>query len=252
MGMAIPKSIVIQGLKFAGVSGLYLARLMDKLIATKSEKTLTVLDIGSGGGRPWSVASIFLKDKASQISLTAIDAVPPKTHGFENLREPKKFKQVRGTLFEALSKTPDSSYDLVVCMDVIEHLSRDDGYRLIYEMNRLSKGAFGLSCPNGFAWQPPSKENPFQAHISGWSPEDFREIGFRRVRGHHGLKATTNSFAKKAYPLNLFTGFIYAFETLIAKLLPSTSALLWIETLENFETLEQDGPGMLDQFVLGE
>ena len=54
--MGIPKFIAVQGLKFAGVSGLYLARVIDKLLYGNSDNGLAVLDIGSGGGRPWSPA----------------------------------------------------------------------------------------------------------------------------------------------------------------------------------------------------
>lgn len=249
--MGIPKFVAVQGLKFAGVSGLYLAALIDKLLSSNNKRYLAVLDIGSGSGRPWSVASIFLQDSSSEISLTAIDAVSPEAHGFENLREPKTFTQVQSSLFEALANTPDSSFDLVVCMDVIEHLSRADGYRLIYEMNRITKEALALSCPNGFMWQPPSKENPFQAHISSWSPRDFREVGFRKVLGYHGLKATTLPFQKKRYSLNLVTGLIYVAESLVVKLYPSLAALLWVEKTGKFISFEDDGPGLLDQFILG-
>ncbi len=42
--------------------------------------------------------------------------------------------------------------------------------------------------PNGFLWQPPSTNNAFNAHISGWSIKDLRKFGFTDFRGHVGAK----------------------------------------------------------------
>lgn len=37
-------------------------------------------------------------------------------------------------------------------------------------------------------WQPPSTNNHFNAHISGWSPRELRRLGFTLIRGHSGAK----------------------------------------------------------------
>jgi SAM-dependent methyltransferase len=247
----LSKAFYKSGLGFAGVSGVFLARLLRELSAKKGEKHLKVLDIGSGSGRPWSLVSIYLGDPSLRIELTAIDAVPGRSHGSKDLGESLSgFHQVEGELFEACSQIDTDSFDLVVCMDVIEHLSKSDGYRLVYEMNRITSSSLALSCPNGFVWQPPSKDNPFQAHISGWSVKDFRSLGLTKIKGFNGLKILTGSYAKKKYTLSIATSPIFFLETLVSKLAPGRSSLIWGQTVSKLQLSEDDEPGVIDRLIL--
>jgi hypothetical protein len=45
-------------------------------------------------------------------------------------------------------------------------------------------------------WQPPSVNNPFNAHISGWTPSEFRKLGFNKLQGHSGLKVLRGAYAQ--------------------------------------------------------
>jgi len=141
----LSKAFYKSGLGFAGVSGVFLARLLRELSAKKGEKHLKVLDIGSGSGRPWSLVSIYLGDPSLRIELTAIDSVPGMSHGSQDLEESLSgFHQIQGELFEAGSKIDTDSFDLVICMDVTEHLSKSDGYRLVFQRNRITSIALAL------------------------------------------------------------------------------------------------------------
>lgn len=76
----------------------------------------------------------------------------------------------------------DASVDVVWCSDVIEHLERDEGFRLLAEMARVARRGVVVRTPLGFHAQDPEdvpwKEdreirNPHQTHLSGWMPEDL-------------------------------------------------------------------------------
>jgi SAM-dependent methyltransferase len=247
------KAFFKAGLGFAGVSGVYLARLLKSISHLKGGTEISVLDIGSGIGRPWALASLYLNDPKIRIQLTAIDAVPGESHGSEALGENlSSFSQIKGELFKALSKIDSNSFDLVVCMDVIEHLSKADGYRLVYEMNRITAKGIGLSCPNGFVWQPPSPDNPFQAHISGWSVKDLRSLGLKKIRGANGLKLLTGAFQKKLYRVSIATSPIFLVESILIKMIPSWSALVWGQSLRKLPLFEEDEPGLIDRLVLAD
>jgi ubiquinone/menaquinone biosynthesis C-methylase UbiE len=75
----------------------------------------------------------------------------------------------------------DKQFDLTLCIDVLEHLPKYTGIKLIKEMQRISKMIIIIT-PN---WKCPQGEingNPFQRHISKWSPNELKKLGFK-VRG---------------------------------------------------------------------
>ena len=136
-----------------------------------------ILDLGGGGGKLWE----DLKCPCMQI--TIIDPWIPE-RGFV---DPADIRMV-GTFQELSKGLVSKSFDFVVAMDVIEHLSVSEGYLLLYEMVRLSKGKVSIYTPNGFLWQPPSDNNSFNAHVSGWSIKQLKEFGFTDFKGHVGLR----------------------------------------------------------------
>ena len=167
-------SIIVSLLKVASYQEIIADSLAHKC---HPDLALKVLDIGGAGGKLW------VDLKCSCIHLTIIDPWAPK----DDFNDPADRRLV-GT-FQEVSKTLESrSFDLVLAMDVIEHLAEADGYLLLYEMTRLSQDKISIYTPNGFLWQPPSKNNSFNAHVSGWSVKRLKRFGFSEFRGHVGLR----------------------------------------------------------------
>lgn len=92
-----------------------------------------------------------------------------------------------------LSFSP-KSVDACVCLDVIEHLAKEDGLRLLESLERIARKIVVVATPNGFLPQPPTEDNPYQEHLSGWVASEFTErgykvsglAGYRRWRGMYG------------------------------------------------------------------
>lgn len=80
-----------------------------------------------------------------------------------------------------------NSFDAVMALDVIEHLTIDEGLILIKKMEKWAKKKIILLTPNGYLWQDGYDNNPLQEHKSGWSVENLEGIGFK-VFGIYGLK----------------------------------------------------------------
>ena len=74
------------------------------------------------------------------------------------------------------------SFDIVVCLDVIEHLSKAEGFKLIGEMGEIAARQVIISTPVGFVQHGVVDNSPLQIHKSGWSPQEFRKMGYK-VRG---------------------------------------------------------------------
>jgi len=79
------------------------------------------------------------------------------------------------------------SFDAVVAIEVLEHLTKEEGTALLRRMEQWAKKKIMISTPNGFIWQDPYDDNPSQEHQTGWKPRELRELGFK-VRGLGGWK----------------------------------------------------------------
>lgn len=80
-----------------------------------------------------------------------------------------------------------SSFDIVLCSDVIEHLKKEDGENLLNKAEAWAKDKIIFTTPNGFLPQNIYHGNEFQEHKSGWLVDDFRRRGYR-VYGYNGFK----------------------------------------------------------------
>ena len=87
---------------------------------------------------------------------------------------------------------PPKSFDAVICFELIEHVEKDEGFALLKKMETWVTKKIILTTPNGFVPQEEGDGNDLQAHKSGWSPSDFRKLGFK-VRGLQGLRVFARS-----------------------------------------------------------
>lgn len=80
-----------------------------------------------------------------------------------------------------------ASYDVALLLDVIEHLDKESGFRLLEEIKRVVRKRFFVLTP--LHWRENEEEtnnpnspyfhNTFNLHHSLWKPEDFKD--FTRV-----------------------------------------------------------------------
>ncbi len=148
-----------------------------------------ILDVGSSNGGIWNqvAGSSWLLKNDIVLEITLFDA------NFANLIDSANsdnlvFRFKTGLAPQELDQFDRDNFDLITALHVIEHLPKDQGYLLLYQLNRLSAASV-IGCPNGFIWQPPFSANPYQAHISGWTPKELRELGWAVQFGEGGLKS---------------------------------------------------------------
>jgi len=82
---------------------------------------------------------------------------------------------------------PINSFEAVLCSEVLEHLDKKSGLKLINKMIEWASRKVILTTPNGFLIQSKFSDNPYQKHLSGWKSEELKKIGFR-VKGINGLR----------------------------------------------------------------
>ena len=155
---------------------------------------LTILDLGIGQGNYWNneMFKTLILDK--KIIVTGMDIVSELNA--VDLIKTGKIAFIQGNVTSDLAALENKSFDIVIAMDLLEHMPKSDGYKLLYEMERIARKASMIMTPNGFVWQPPNSENPYNHHLSGWTPGELRKFGWKRILGVVGFKALFKEFAE--------------------------------------------------------
>ena len=94
------------------------------------DRECQILDLGCGDG-----ALLHFLSRAGYINCKGVDISPTQVKAAEQLN----VRVEQSDLMQALSLIPDKSLDVVVSLDVIEHLEKKDGLRLISEMERVAR-----------------------------------------------------------------------------------------------------------------
>lgn len=101
-----------------------------------------------------------------------------------------KNRKIHTSYINALVEDVDfkpKSFDAVVMLEVLEHLPEKTGKKLMRKMERWAKKKIIISTPNGFIDQAAYDANPHQKHVSGWTYERMKKMGYRCF-GLAGLK----------------------------------------------------------------
>jgi predicted SAM-dependent methyltransferase len=81
----------------------------------------------------------------------------------------------------------NASINFIIVLDVIEHLSRKEGLKMLKEVERISRGRIILTTPRIFVHKGISLGNPYQVHLSYWSIKDFKMHKYK-VRGFQKIR----------------------------------------------------------------
>jgi SAM-dependent methyltransferase len=119
----------------------------------------------------------------------------PNTTGFEgyqpDFEEAKRRKThdqlIFGDAHQLANMFQPRQFDACVALDVIEHLTKEDGLKLIQDMERIARKRVVIFTPKGFLPQRHAVDNDLQVHLSGWEPEEMRKLGYE-VYGQLGPK----------------------------------------------------------------
>ncbi len=132
----------------------------------------SVADIGPGFGKWGYLARDMLDFNEARLERTTWTA---KIDGFEAFGYESPLldwvynRVIRGDAQENVAEI--AGYDLVILADVIEHFEKSSGEALLDELLRTNKNVL-VSTPTTFFTQEIA-DNPFEAHLSLWTIDDF-------------------------------------------------------------------------------
>lgn len=151
---------------------------LQALLKKEIKESWSVLDIGSG--RNSCLAP--LEKKGWRVG---VDHYLPYLETSKQVRvhDENVLGDVRALPFK------DNAFDCAVATEIIEHMEKKDGFLMLREMERVASKRIILTTPNGFLpTLPGPDDNPDEAHLSGWTVDELRGLGFK-VYGFNGPKA---------------------------------------------------------------
>ncbi len=158
----------------------------DVIIEREVRGMNNLLDVGCGANSP---VQTFNRN----LYCVGVDAFEPSI-------EKSKLKKIHNEylkldVLKVGNEFGDKSFDIVVALDLIEHLEKNDGLLLLDMMEKIASKKVIIYTPNGFLPQGDRESNPWQVHLSGWTVEEFEKRGYD-VIGVNGIKSLRGEFAK--------------------------------------------------------
>jgi len=124
-------------------------------------------------------------------NVTAVDICPVYIAELQ-----KRYPFVKAIVSDALDflkKCDDNSYDVVTCIDGLEHITKDRGKELLEQMKRVAKEKCLVFTPEGYLKNEPHAAwdieggDKYQIHLSGWIPSELAEFGFTVINRTNNL-----------------------------------------------------------------
>lgn len=188
------------------------------MIAWELRDMNSVLDVGCGSNSP------LAKVKKHFYSV-GVDIHKPSIAESKKKRIHDEYKI--GNVLAIDELFAEKQFDAVIALDLIEHLPKQRGNELLKKMTKLAKKKVILLTPNGFVPQHPVDGNTFQTHVSGWTVDDFKKLGFR-VYGMRGLKWLRGEYATIKWKPWFFWAAISTLSELLVFFVPQFANQLFV------------------------
>lgn len=164
---------------------------------------------------------------------------------FEPSIEASKKEGIHDTYFKMNMLDIDTvfaprSFECVLACDTLEHLTPEEGIRLLEKMEIIAEKRVIVFTPNGFIRQDPYENNDLQIHKSGWTVNDMKKRGYTII-GINGWKSLRSGGALKLggaqirfRPLYLWKIISSTTQILFARRFPKTAfQILCIKDINN-------------------
>lgn len=142
-------------------------------------KPNSILDVGIGFGMMGVIFRAYTDIRKSELNPDSYHSWPTQIDGIEIFDWYKNpvwdvYTNVyRGDALEWLDKL--GKYDVVYCGDMIEHLTKEDGFKLIDKMLAHCNSWVIIATPSPAPVQKAILGNPNEEHLSEWKMEDFQK-----------------------------------------------------------------------------
>lgn len=163
----------------------------------------SILDVGCGQGFPVNLIKARMKIKYS----VGIDLFKPYIEIGKKLKIHNQYiiSDVRKIKFK------DKSFDVVLALQILEHLKKNEAWKVVDKIERIAKRQIIIAIPIGEMYHPIVDNNKLQLHQSAFYPGEFEKRGYKIIKfgrkellGEGGLvhKINNNLLRKAVYSIN--------------------------------------------------
>ena len=136
----------------------------------------TVLDVGCGTGDLMAMIA-----KGKNWDITGVELFDDSIKAAESTGAYKKI--VKADITRLPREIIDKKYDVVFSSMAVEHIPKAEALALIKQMEDMSLKRTVVTTIVGFYGFCPldshgEEKNPYQVHVSGWEPSEFRKMGY--------------------------------------------------------------------------
>jgi SAM-dependent methyltransferase len=142
-----------------------------------------VLDVGCG-------ASLTMRQLGVSHA-TGIDGFKPSVDQARKINSHDEM--LHGDVRELDRYFRPKQFDACVALDVIEHLVKEDGIKLMRNMEKIAAGRVLFLTPSGFLPQKHATNDDLQEHLSGWESSEMASLGYK-VTGLLGPKTLRGEY----------------------------------------------------------
>ncbi len=147
----------------------------DKFIKTlfpDNMHRLRVLDIGCGYG----ATGLYIRTRTYKNGWCHLVGIDPFQEYVSLQRRMNIYDEVYQDYGENLEFL-DKEFDIAIAQHTIEHCTKEIGFKLLDNMERMAKRVI-ICTPNGYTESGPLDNNQDNHHRSGWHSEDFKKRGY--------------------------------------------------------------------------
>jgi len=132
----------------------------------------SLLDVGCGKDSP-------VKFFAHTMHTVGVDIFAPAIEQSKGSQIHNEYHQMN--VLDIGRKFEEKTFDCVLASDLIEHLEKEDGLRLLDMMEKIARKKVIVFTPRGFLEQHEYEDNPWQKHKSGWEVDEMQARGYNVV-----------------------------------------------------------------------
>lgn len=156
------------------VMRLYQSRLIERIFHTpvyflrkELNDCQSVLDLGCGPDSPLQFCKVRYSFGVDIFAYFIEESKRKKIHNEYKLAD------IADLNFEP------RSFDAVVLIEVLEHLTDEQGERLLERIESWARKKIVITTPNGFLPQGTLSQNPYELHRSGWNVGEMTSRGYK-------------------------------------------------------------------------
>ncbi len=215
------------GMKILQLMKQSLINIGDRLFYQTLENELydcrSVLDVGCGSNSPLGkIRKHFRSEGVDIYRKSIIDSKKKKIHDTYKICDIKQISRIY----------KKKSFDGVVLLDVIEHIEKEAGRKLLQDLFAIARKKVIILTTNGFIDLHSDRKDIYMRHKSGWTKDDFQQYGFR-CYGLRGLKGLRDNSANIKYKPWILWGIITVITEYLTYYLPDfATEILAIKRLD--------------------